>query len=123
MKSHRRSNSPRKAILVADCDPAVLLLAQAMLVAEGYRVLLATAAHHAHRLAKMKHLRIDLALVEQEMAERNGGELKRQLASARPDLPIMFMSGFVDDKVVRLKMPSLPALDTADSPFCMGAVQ
>ncbi len=117
MPQLRNKSIGRKTVLVADGDPAVLCLARAILMGEGYRVLLATAAEGAVRLANLESLRIDLALVGKQMDESGGAKLAEQLIEVRPHMPVAFLSRFVDDKVIRMRMPALPELDTTDSPL------
>lgn len=92
-----------QTILVIDDDQAVLLLVRAVLQGAGFRVLSAQNAASAMNLAGQKHWRIDLALIDVCMPETNGVEVADQLLSVRPGIPIVFMSGFVDQEVIRVQ--------------------
>lgn len=93
----RADAAPRgsEVVLVVDDDPAVRLVAVRILGNLGYRVLEASDGRVAveefgHRLAE-----IDLMLTDVRMPDLDGIELARELRRRRPDLPIVFMSGFV----------------------------
>src|SRR5581483_2400157 len=104
MKKAKNSRDYRETILVVDDEPSVLVLIRAMLVGEQYRVLVANEAETAIRLVEQEHWGIDLALIDVCMPNMNGIELANRLLESRPDLRILFMSGFVDDEVIRVNV-------------------
>ena len=55
---------------------------------------------------------VDLVLTDVVMPLLNGRELSERLALERPQLPVLFMSGYTDDDVVRrgLLDPDAPFL-------------
>jgi DNA-binding NtrC family response regulator len=87
-----------------DDDPAVLVLIQTILTAADYRVLLAAERADAVRMATQKHLRIDLALLDVRMPGMSATELADEMLSLRPNVRVLFMSGFVDEEIIRIKM-------------------
>jgi two-component system, cell cycle sensor histidine kinase and response regulator CckA len=94
----------RGTVLIVDDDPAVLILIQTILVAAGYRVLLAAERADAVRIARQKHIRIDLVLLDVRMPGVSGTGLADEILSFRPNTRVLWMSGFVDEEFIRVKM-------------------
>jgi DNA-binding NtrC family response regulator len=94
----------RGTILIVDDDPAVLVLIQSILTAANYRVLLAAERADAVRLAGQKHVHIDLTLLDVRIPGVLGTELADEILSVRPDIRILWMSGFVDEEFIRVKL-------------------
>lgn len=94
----------RGTILIVDDDPAVLVLIQNMLMAADYRVLLAAERADAVRVAGQKHMHIDLALLDVRIPGVRGTELADEILSIRPDIRLLWMSGFVDEEFIRVKL-------------------
>jgi|SRR5580658_934886 DNA-binding NtrC family response regulator len=94
----------RGTVLIVDDDPAVLVLIQNILMAADYRVLLAAERAHAVRLAGQKHIHIDLALLDVRIPGVSGTELADELLSVRPNIQVLWMSGFVDEEFIRVKL-------------------
>jgi two-component system cell cycle sensor histidine kinase/response regulator CckA len=94
----------RGTVLIVDDDPAVLVLIQSILMAADYRVLLAAERADAVRLARQKHVRIDVALLDVRIPGVTGTELADEILSIRPDVRVLWMSGFVDEEFVRVKL-------------------
>jgi DNA-binding NtrC family response regulator len=101
MKEQKESKG---TVLVVDDDEAVLVLIQNILTAAEYRVLLAADREGALRMARQKHIRIDLALLDVRIPGVRGSELSDEIQSIRPNTRILWMSGFVDAEFVRVKM-------------------
>jgi two-component system cell cycle sensor histidine kinase/response regulator CckA len=97
----RREN--RGTILIVDDDPAVLVLIQSILTAADYRVLPATERADAVRMAQQKHVHIDLALLDVRIPGVSGTELADEILSIRQDIRVLWMSGFVEEEVIRVK--------------------
>jgi CheY-like chemotaxis protein len=90
-------------ILAVDDDPSVLIVIQTILAAADYRVLLAATGKDALRLVKQHYLRIDLVLLDIRMPGMRPIKLADKILARRPDMPIVFMSGLVDDEVIRIR--------------------
>jgi DNA-binding NtrC family response regulator len=99
-----RNTENRGTILIADDDSAVLILIKTILTAAGYRVVLAAEGADAIHLARQKHLRIDLALLDIRMPGIHGTQLADEILSVRPNARVLFMSGYVDEEIIRIKM-------------------
>jgi two-component system cell cycle sensor histidine kinase/response regulator CckA len=91
-------------ILIVDDDPSVLILVQNILTSAGYRVLPALDRADAVRLAGQKHIHMDMALLDVYMPGVSGTELADEIMSIRPNLRILWMSGFVEDEFIRIKL-------------------
>ena len=77
--------------MVGDDDPAFRTLLRVNLELEGYRVVEAANAD-AIRAALVAN-EVALLLLDVRLGEDNGIELARELRSARPALPIAFLTG------------------------------
>ncbi len=91
----------RETILLVEDEPSLLALTTTMLERFGYRILAASTAHEALRLAKAHAGEIHLLITDVVMPEMNGRELARQLLSLYPDLKRLFMSGYTADVIAR----------------------
>jgi DNA-binding response OmpR family regulator len=87
-------------ILVVDDEPVVLDTVQDGLTAHGYQVLRASGGDEALQVAQAHQGAIALALVDVVMPGVSGPEIAQRLHESRPDLKILFMSGFSTEVVV-----------------------
>ena len=99
-----KANGNRGTILIVDDDPAVLVVIKTILTTAGYRVLLAGEGEDAIRLAGQKHIHIDVALLDVRLPGIHGTQLAGELLSLRPNVRVLFMSGFLDDEIIRIKL-------------------
>lgn len=86
----------RLTILVVDDEPAVRSLVKGILTAEGYHVVEAGDADAARRLAGEGARDIDLLLTDMVMPGTSGTALANELLAVRPDLRVLYISGFTD---------------------------
>ncbi|HET8650834.1 MAG TPA: response regulator [Gemmatimonadales bacterium] len=84
-------------VLVADDEPAIRELAVRTLEAGGCRVLQASDGSEAMELVG-RHGRPDLVLTDFIMQGMDGAALAQRLRERWPDLPILLMSGRLDDR-------------------------
>ena len=96
-----RGASAGATVLLAEDEPALRHLAERILVGGGYRVLAARNGVDALARARNWGGPIDLLLSDVVMPEMGGGELWRLLTKERPGVPVVFMSGYTDDEIVR----------------------
>jgi two-component system cell cycle sensor histidine kinase/response regulator CckA len=88
-------------ILLVEDDDLVRKLAQYVLEADGYRVLSTNGADDAIALCERYDGPIDLLLTDMILPKMGGRQLAGRVAVHRPDLPVLFMSGYAEDVVAR----------------------
>ncbi len=93
-----------RTVLVVDDSNDILILLKLILETHGYRALLARGAMDALQVLGQDGLKVDLLLTDVLMPGMDGMDLARISRDLRPGLPILFMSGVVDDQAVRLKI-------------------
>jgi two-component system, cell cycle sensor histidine kinase and response regulator CckA len=96
--------SPRGAetVLVVEDEEAVRALARRILERQGYTVLDARNGEAALVLVRsMPGRRIDLLVTDMVMPGMNGRALAEAMVATRPDVRVLFMSGYTDDEIVR----------------------
>jgi len=86
---------------LAEDDHALRALTERVLISAGYTVLPAQSRAHALEIARDHQGRIDLAISDVVMPELSGPEFVDQLRRARPEVQVLFVSGYTDDEVVR----------------------
>jgi CheY-like chemotaxis protein len=91
----------RETVLLVEDDPTVRVVTGRMLRELGYSVLEAGSASEARNVAASADGRIDLLLTDVVMPGGSGRELAQALTLARPGLPVVFMSGYTADVVLR----------------------
>ncbi|HSM92175.1 MAG TPA: ATP-binding protein [Anaeromyxobacteraceae bacterium] len=116
----RRPGTPRPAeaaapggtVLVAEDDPTVQEVARRALAQAGYRVLVASTGPDALRIVERDPAAIDALLSDLAMPGLSGPELTAQARALRPDLKVLFVSGFADEETLR-------GLERAGDPILM----
>jgi len=96
------ATTPRgsETILLVEDEDQVRALATKVLERQGYEVFHAHDAAAAIALAKKHEGRIDLLLTDVVMPKMSGRELVEKLGPTRPDMKVLFMSGYTDDTIV-----------------------
>jgi len=102
----RPTPSPRvqatgETILVVEDEPAVRHMTSRALQELGYGVLEASGGHEALGVLERDGGRIDILVTDVILAGMDGPELARRAKQLRPELPVLFMSGYTDDEIVR----------------------
>jgi two-component system cell cycle sensor histidine kinase/response regulator CckA len=90
-----------ETILLVEDDPAVRQLAIALLTRQGYRVIETSDVDDAIARCDEHPGKIDLLLTDVVMPRVSGPDLARTLVKRRPDLRVLFMSGYSDRGIVR----------------------
>ena len=90
-----------ETVLLVEDDPSVCELVRAVLTSHGYTVLSARRPQEAKMLCDTHAGRIALLLSDVIMPEMNGGELSRRLTQSNPQMKVLFMSGYIDDALIR----------------------
>jgi two-component system cell cycle sensor histidine kinase/response regulator CckA len=88
-------------ILVVDDAESIRKLVCAMLRQNGYRCVDAGDGVEALEIVQHATESVSLVLTDMIMPKMNGAELARELSRMRPDVRIVFMSGYSDDPVVQ----------------------
>ncbi len=93
-----------KTILVVDDELSVLTVVKCMLESGDYNVMLANSAAAALRIAGNNEVAIDLLLTDVIMPDMQGPDLAERILALRPELKVLFISGYADSDVVRIKV-------------------
>jgi PAS domain S-box-containing protein len=88
------------ALLVED-EKGVRDLTREYLEMAGYQVLVAENGHTALEMAAMHAGPIDLLITDIVMPGINGRELADRVRSARPEIKVLYMTGYTDQAIVR----------------------
>jgi signal transduction histidine kinase/CheY-like chemotaxis protein len=81
-------------LLVVDDDPQVLAASRRALERAGYVVLSANNGWEALAMARLHGKSVDLVITDLVMPEMGGRELARQLTAERPEIRLLFTSGY-----------------------------
>lgn len=84
------------SILLVEDDPSVRRLTTALLEEHGYAVSAAADADEALAAFGDRPERFDLLLTDVVLRGESGTDLARRVVSRRPELPVLFMSGYAD---------------------------
>jgi two-component system, cell cycle sensor histidine kinase and response regulator CckA len=90
-----------ETILVVEDEDGVRELMWKILTDHGHTVLEARHGRDALTVAADHHHPIHLLLTDVVMPEMGAGELAEQLLAERPDMKVLFVSGYTNDEVVR----------------------
>jgi CheY-like chemotaxis protein len=93
--------SGSETVLVVEDEPMVRAMVVRGLRDDGYVVLEAESGAEALALLERGGDDVRLVITDVAMAEMGGHELGRRLADSRPGLPVLYMSGYPLDEVVR----------------------
>lgn len=83
-------------VLLVDDDPVVLRLVTRILQTHGYQVLSATTIQEARTFAATQAY--DALVSDVRLPDGDGATFAAELRDARPALPVLLISGFVDDE-------------------------
>jgi len=97
----RRTLRGSETILLVEDDEHVRHLAQAVLRRYGYDVLEAQGAADALLLSEQHAGPVHLLLTDVVMPRMSGPQLAARLLKTRPEMKIIYMSGYMDDAVMR----------------------
>ncbi|HEX8845149.1 MAG TPA: PAS domain S-box protein [Pyrinomonadaceae bacterium] len=89
-----------ETILLAEDDEMVRTMTHVILTERGYRVLAAANGTAALSVCEQAEGPIHLLLTDVVMPGMSGRELADRLARLRPEMKVLFMSGYTDDAIV-----------------------
>jgi two-component system, cell cycle sensor histidine kinase and response regulator CckA len=84
-------------ILVVDDEPTVLSFVSKVLERAGYEVLGASSADQAAEICEQKELRISIVVTDIQMPGVSGRKLAECLSRSHPNIPVLFMTGYIAD--------------------------
>ena len=116
----RPPGSLQTILLVEDAE-ALRLLVREMLEGAGYRVMDADAPDKAIALVESTSGAIDLVLTDMVLPRMNGQELARRIATLKPGIRVVFMSGSLE-QVVGHQGNLEPGALFLQKPFTMDAL-
>jgi two-component system, cell cycle sensor histidine kinase and response regulator CckA len=93
--------SGTETILIVEDEEIVLRLACDALEMLGYTVLCASSPEAALRTSREHDGRIDLLVTDVVLPEMDGPRLFTKLAPERPDMKVMYVSGYTGDSIVQ----------------------
>ena len=88
-------------ILLVEDEQALRMVTAEFLELKGYRVLTAEDTEHALEIAQTHEDKIDLLLTDLVMPRRNGVNLAKAIMDHRPEIALIYMSGFTESNVKR----------------------
>jgi two-component system, cell cycle sensor histidine kinase and response regulator CckA len=91
----------RSTILLVEDEPGVRGFCAEVLEEAGYRVVQTASGPEALAAAETLEGSFDLLLTDVVLPGFNGRVLAERLQASRPGLPVLYMSGYTDDMVVR----------------------
>ncbi len=105
-----------ETILLVEDDAQVRKVATSILQRSGYRVLTAVSGPDAITQYHQRLTEVDLLLSDVVMPEMSGRELADRLNTIRPDLRVLYMSGYTDDAIVHHRVLD-PGIVLVSKPF------
>lgn len=110
-----------QSVLVVEDEEAVRRLVDRMLEGRGYEVTLCASGDEALALLADVGNSYDVMLTDMVMPEMQGTELAERAAELRPDLRIVFMSGYSESVIAKQLAGDAP-IDLLEKPFTMEAL-
>jgi PAS domain S-box-containing protein len=105
-----------ETILLVEDEESVRVLVRTILRKYGYDVLEAQSGGDAFLLCEQHATPIHLLLTDVVMPRMNGPQLAERLRSLRPEMKVLYMSGYTDDAIVRNRMRN-PAVQFIQKPI------
>jgi DNA-binding NtrC family response regulator len=90
-----------ETVLLAEDEVAVRLSTREFLTLNGYIVLEANNGTDALAVARNYRGKIDLMITDVIMPQMGGAKLAAELASERPDMKVLFVSGYAETMIQR----------------------
>lgn len=110
-----------ETVLVVEDEEMLRELARRILELNGYTVLNAAGGKEAIAICEQYEGAIHLMLTDVVMPQMSGPDLASRIASLRPDMKVLFMSGYTDSAVVHNSALD-PTVAYIQKPFTMDAL-
>ena len=105
-------------ILLVEDEEAVRAFAARALISRGYTVHEASSGTEALEVMEREEGKIDLVVSDVVMPEMDGPSLLRELRQTRPDLKIIFVSGYAED-AFKKNLPENEQFNFLPKPFSL----
>jgi len=99
-KSPERENRGTETVLLVEDEDSVRELVRETLVSRGYKVLEAENGESGLQVGENYKGQIDLLITDVVMPGIGGRELAKKLLLMRPNIGVLFLSGYTEDAVV-----------------------
>jgi CheY-like chemotaxis protein len=93
-----------ETILLVEDEDSVRAVGRRILAAQGYTVLEAFDGAEAHTVAAGHGGVIDLLVTDVVMPRKTGPEVAAELLAQRPELRVLYVSGYADEAIVPLTL-------------------
>jgi CheY-like chemotaxis protein len=110
-----------ETILLVEDEEMVRKLAHDILLTGGFRVLAATGGEEAIEICKTHTGAINLMLTDVVMPGMNGTKVAHSARSFRPEMQVLYMSGYTDDAIIHHGVLD-PDSDFIEKPFTAHAL-
>jgi PAS domain S-box-containing protein len=90
-----------ETILLVEDEDGVRSVLSSVLRRFGYQVLAARSGEEAVAICELPDQPVDLLMTDVVMPEMGGRELAKRVHALRPRVPILYLSGYVDDALLR----------------------
>jgi two-component system cell cycle sensor histidine kinase/response regulator CckA len=90
-----------ETVLLVEDEEGVRTLIRQVLERNGYSVLQAAKPKEALELCRQHTAKIDLLLTDVVLAQMSGRELVQEVAPMRPEMKVLYMSGYTDEAIVQ----------------------
>ena len=107
----------RQSILAVDDDPLVLEFMQTVLGRRGYKVIAAPGGLEALEEFRRIDGAVDLLVSDVAMPAMDGPALAREITKAKPGLPVLFVSGYVQSAKELQRAANHSRLEVLPKPF------
>jgi two-component system cell cycle sensor histidine kinase/response regulator CckA len=104
-----------QTILIVEDDAALLQITHRSLEDAGYAILAAASAAEAIHISESHSGPIHLMVTDVIMPRMNGVELASRLSAQRPEMKVLYVSGYTDDTIVHRR--ALEGLAFLEKPF------
>jgi PAS domain S-box-containing protein len=94
------STTGSETILLVEDEESVRRLARAFLENRGYKVLEARDGAHAVEICEQRDQTIHLMVTDVVMPKMGGRELAQRVAALRPEIRVLFVSGYTGDSLI-----------------------